>query len=376
MALQGEVVNEPDGHVEFVKGKLGTDLPVIDGFLFYQKDSTHTRFYCRTRSCRASMKLVAGPDGTLSADRTTTHDHPNHADYIATLRHIQRLREAATNTSNKHVPSVKVCSAVRLETRTTRRRSVDNRLVRRCRKRGNAPRTPNEIETFPFLEKNAIYINNNRSIIVFGRDWGVRVASTVRRICVDGTFRAAPATHYQLLTFHAICSNGSSFPVLHALMTNKRYESYLVVLEQIEARARALNVRPVFRRRDVVVSVDFEGALIKAFRSLGVALHGCYFHLCQAVWRFVKSHSMALRYNTDPSFRKRVRSLTALVFLPPEDVQRHFNSMKTLVRNDEQLSDVHRYFEETWLEGFGVELISQYEEMFRITTAQRHSITH
>ena len=131
MALQGEVVNEPDGLVEFVKGKLGTDLPVIDGFIFYQKDSTHTRFYCRTRSCRASMKLVAVPDGTLSADRTPTHDHPNHADYIAALRHIQRLREAATNTSNKHVPSVKVCSSVRLETRTTRRRSVDNRLVRR-----------------------------------------------------------------------------------------------------------------------------------------------------------------------------------------------------------------------------------------------------
>ena len=74
---------------------------------------------------------------------------------------------------------------------------------------------------------------------------------------------------------------------------------------------------------------------------------------------------MALRYNADPSFRNRVRSLTALVFLPPEDVQRLFNSMKTLVRNDDQLSDVYRYFEETWLEGFGVELISQYEEMFR-----------
>ena len=72
MALQGEVVNEQDGHVEFVKGKLGTDLPVINGFLFFQKDATHTGFYCRTRSCRESMKLVAGPDGTLRADRTPT----------------------------------------------------------------------------------------------------------------------------------------------------------------------------------------------------------------------------------------------------------------------------------------------------------------
>ena len=63
--------------------------------------------------------------------------------------------------------------------------------------------------------------------------------------------------HYQLLTFHAICSNGSMFPIINALMTDKRSESYLIILKPIEARARALNVRPVFCRNDVVVSVDF-----------------------------------------------------------------------------------------------------------------------
>ena len=57
--------------------------------------------------------------------------------------------------------------------------------------------------------------------------------------------------------------------------------------------------------------------------------------------------------------------LTALVFLPPEDVQIHFNGMKTLVMNDEQISDVYRYFDETWIEGFSFELILQYEEVFR-----------
>ena len=315
MELHDEALNEPGQPVEFVKGKFGTDLPVINSFLFYQKDAFHSRFYCRTRSCRASMKLVAGPDGALRADRTPTHDHPNHAEYIATLRHIQRLREAAMNTHNKHAPSVKVCGAVRLETKTTRRRSRHQD----CQALSEAWKRPADSERdrdVPLPRENTIYVNDDRSIIVFGRDWGVRVASSVRRICVDGTFRAAPTTHYQLLTFHAICSNGSSFPIIHALMTNKRAESYLVVLKQIEARARALNVRPVFCRSDVVVSVDFESALFKAFRSLGVALHGCYFHLCQAVWLFVKSHSMSLRYNTDPSFRKQVRSLTALVFLP------------------------------------------------------------
>ena len=51
----------------------------------------------------------------------------------------------------------------------------------------------------------------------------------------------------------------------------------------------------------------------------------------------------------------------ALMFLPPEDLQKLFNSTKTLVRSDEQLSDVYRYFEETWIDGFGVALISQHD---------------
>ena len=57
--------------------------------------------------------------------------------------------------------------------------------------------------------------------------------------------------------------------------------------------------------------------------------------------------------------------MTVLAFLPPEYVQRHFNRMKTLVMNDEQLSGVCRYFDETWIGGFGVEIISQYDEAFR-----------
>lgn len=74
---------------------------------------------------------------------------------------------------------------------------------------------------------------------------------------------------------------------------------------------------------------------------------------------------MGVRYNTETFFRKHVRSLTALVFLPPDDVPKHFNCMMSLVAGDEQLVDVYRYFEQTWICGFGVELISQCEEAFR-----------
>ena len=141
---------------------------------------------------------------------------------------------------------MKVCSSVRLETRTTRMRSVDNGIVWRCLKRGNAPRTPDEIETFP-LSREKCDICQKRPVDHRlwqrrGRSRRVNGAADLRRWDIPGSTSDTLPTPQS----HAICSNGSSFPILHAIMTNKRYESYLVVLKQIEARARALNVRPVF----------------------------------------------------------------------------------------------------------------------------------
>ena len=65
-------------------------------------------------------------------------------------------------------------------------------------------------------------------------------------------------------------------------------------------------------------------------------------------------------YMTGPSrCSTHTTQLTELVFLQREDLQKLFNSMKTLVRNDEHISEVYGYFEETWLEGFVVGIISQ-----------------
>ena len=233
--------DETDGRprVAFVRSKFGTDLPIIDGFLFYAKDTARPRFSRLTMSCCASLRVSPGRHGTFYVDRSPSTIQPDHGDCITALRRVQQLCEEAQAKENRHVQTVMVCSDVLIETKTTRRQSVDNRLVRQYRKRGNAPAMPCEIETFPFLERNAMYVRPDKSVVVFCKEWGVRVASSVKRICVDDTFRSAPKTHYQLLTFHATCSNRSSFPVVHALMSDKRRESYLVILRRLrQARKR------------------------------------------------------------------------------------------------------------------------------------------
>ena len=47
-------------------------------------------------------------------------------------------------------------------------------------------------------------------------------ASATNLVCVDGTFSRCPQTHYQLVTCHAVCHDGFSFPFVHALLPNKK----------------------------------------------------------------------------------------------------------------------------------------------------------
>ena len=106
----------------------------------HPKDRERERFACRTRRCRAKIQLVWDASGNAYVASAPAHDHPDHAEWIATLRHIKALNGEATSEQNRHVSTRTVASRVRAETGTARRRSADIRYVRRKRMLGNQPR--------------------------------------------------------------------------------------------------------------------------------------------------------------------------------------------------------------------------------------------
>ena len=73
---------------------------------------------------------------------------------------------------------------------------------------------------------------------------------------------------------------------------------------------------------------------------------------------------MSRRYNTENAFRSFVRSLMSLVFLKPEDIAPTFYILCSSTV-DADLKNICDYFERTWVQGYGVDLICQYDEMFR-----------
>ena len=226
--------------VDFVEGKFGKMLPVVVSFVFYPKDKERVRFACKTGGCNASICVERDGGGNLVVFGKPTHNHPDLAQTIKNLVHIQRMREEFRDEHNTYVPTRTIVSAIRNETKTCRRKSVDCRLARRIRRKGPCPRSAEEIRVTPALSENSIYISDDKGVIVMAREWGIRLASRAERVCVDGTFRCVPATHYQMLTFHVMCRNGSSFPVIHAILKDKSCVSYTAVLNAVQHYATRL----------------------------------------------------------------------------------------------------------------------------------------
>ena len=86
--------------------------------MFYPKDKERVRFTCKTRGCNASICIAKTGDGWFCVSGKPRHDHPDHADAIKSLVHLQRIRDELAIANNAYVPTRTIVSAVRTETRT------------------------------------------------------------------------------------------------------------------------------------------------------------------------------------------------------------------------------------------------------------------
>lgn len=78
-----------------------------------------------------------------------------------------------------------------------------------------------------------------------------------------------------------------------------------------------------------------------------ISVNGCLFHFCQANWRKVQEYGLQKLYSEDLAFNEAVRSMSALAFLPAEDVREAFELLKPNLP-DETEHLIH-YFERTWV---------------------------
>jgi hypothetical protein len=190
--------------------------------------------------------------------------------------------------------------------------------------------------------------SNGERALVFATEDNLRHLGDAKVWLADGTFKYCPEQFQQLYVVHADC-NGSVMPLLYVLMTRMTealYEECLRDVAEVTREAFGVTLAPQ------VVVLDFERAAHRAFRTVfgdNVQVHGCHFHLCQALNRQVGNTGLRTRYNDDAAFAMKIRLLPALAYAPVERVMPLFDAVEREIGADG--ADIVRYFADCYVRG-------------------------
>ncbi len=156
-------------------------------------------------------------------------------------------------------------------------------------------------------------------------------------------FDEVPNSFFQLYTLH--CRTGFTYsPFIYFLLPNKTAETYERMFQIVRQKV------PIQPSKLIL---DFEKGAHQAFHQVypDVPTAGCYFHLKQSVLRKVQEFGLKQRYEQDLDYQILVRSITALAFVPPAQVEELFDEICELFPEDEASDNLLSYFKSTYIQG-------------------------
>ena len=170
-------------YVEFVEGKFGKQLPMVDSFVYYPKDRDRVRFACKTKGCNATICLHVDDHGKFlrSEIRNTiiriTHMRlPNHPHSKNLSKHEGQTQQVHPDESGGIIGSQR--------NKDGKERSIDQRLPRRAGNNGPQQRIAADIVLTPPLVGNGTFISGDKSDIVLACEFGIELLSWAERICI------------------------------------------------------------------------------------------------------------------------------------------------------------------------------------------------
>lgn len=155
---------------------------------------------------------------------------------------------------------------------------------------------------------------DNQRILLFATRANMDTMCEFRHWAIDGTFKVCPPLFEQLFTVHALI-DGKAVPMVYALLTNKRQDTYRKLFQAMK------NLQPLLNPQSVLV--DFELASINAVKLVfpETTIVGCSFHLGQSLWRKIQEAKLTQLYRTNETFRLNCKMLLGLSYVPERDVQ-------------------------------------------------------
>ena len=338
-------------------------LMLLEGGFTYTKhrvsgDVTHwqcvDRNFCKARLHTKRNEVMA---------RKGTHPHESNT-YMFYNNQAKAGMKRKASESQEATHSILTASIGELNEQTAvhlpKINSLKRTIVRSRNKAENVPPEPLSLQHLEIAEcytktkKGQQFLlhdsgseSGNQRILIFGTQANIDSLSSAPVWLADGTFKTVPSLFYQMYVVHAmkggpdLIFTGHIFSCIYVLLANKTQETYSNMWNKVhDLCATACPTH---------IIVDFEIASINAFSQYfhTTKVQGCFFHLCQNVWRKVQQLGIGARYMQDPEFATKVRMLPALAFATPFDIPEIFNDL--FLQLPAEAYDLALYFENTYI---------------------------
>jgi len=178
--------------------------------------------------------------------------------------------------------------------------------------------TLNTSETVTSKNEPFVLINNQEKyVIIFSCMTNLIFVNTVDTIYVDGTFQYCARFFTQMFTIHGF-QNGHYIPFIFCLLPDKKYETYLYMLNAIIDKCKEINLN----FSPTHITIDFELAIYSAVDEIWPLSKrvGCRFHLTQAWYRNIQQYGLATEYKTNSDIGKWIKYTFGLLYLDPKEV--------------------------------------------------------
>jgi hypothetical protein len=356
--------------LKFLRSSRGGQLLVVNNYCFKRDRNVDEKIYYKCRQCSdgcPARVILINENLTITKEN---HSHESDIQYIIKLETKNEIKEEISNNPSQPIKQIynKVISSKRQKLKESfNSTEVASSLPTFSQISSSSYKKRSEFIPIEPSSRSQLILNNEWTTTVYGNNFLIinsgeedkilvfatieffQILTKVKTVFCDGTFRSVPKIFAQLYTFHGVYL-GQMFPLIYALLPDKTKETYIRLFRLLQDYGSQNNLQ--FSPNHF--QIDFEVSAIKAINLVyqNARITGCLFHFSQCHWRKVQKLGLTNAYDTDKNVRNLVKRISALPFLPLQDIDNAWEQVindTRIVESDGPIAKYISYAYDTWV---------------------------